>query len=220
MPEHYHQMVFCDFDGTITVNETLRAVLEHFIPDKARQVLAQLDAGTMTLRQGVIELIESLPSALEDDIIAFTASQPIRAGFGELLDFLHRGGIPFVVVSSGLGFYIERMLAPWRDRIHAVHALEVDTCGPHMRLHLDHNHPREAMPKEWVLRRYAADERIAIGDSLSDFEMVKAADRVFARDRLLERLRDTGAAVIPYNDFFDVIQALQGARGHGIGTNP
>ncbi|HEM45948.1 MAG TPA: hypothetical protein ENO23_02780 [Alphaproteobacteria bacterium] len=147
----------------------------------------------------------------------FTAREPLRPGFGEFLDWLEHCAIPFVVVSSGFRFYIEARLAPWRERIHAIHALELEQEGGYMRLRLDHDHSREAMPKEWILRGYDCDERIAIGDSLSDFEMVRAADRVFARDRLLQHLQARHMPVSPYDDFFDVMQILAGEWEQRVG---
>ncbi len=202
-------MVFTDFDGTITVNETFRKVLHAFVPERAQEIMPQLDAGTMTLREGVTALVAAIPSDQRRAIIEFTAAEPLRPGFGELTGFLAERRIPLVVVSSGLGFYIEARLAPWRHRIQAVHALDVDCSGPLMALRLAHDHPREAMPKAWILRSYETDTRIAIGDALSDFEMVEAADRVFARDRLLQYLRENHRAVTPFEDFFDIIRTLQ-----------
>ena len=202
------RMVFCDFDGTITVEETLRQVLLTFVPEVARRVLTELDAGTRTLRDGVQELVAALPSRCRQEIIDLTAHAPLRPGFGELLDWLASQNVPFVVVSSGFRFYIEARLAAWRQQIHAIHALEPDCSGEYMQLRLDHGHPREAMPKEWVLRQYPCEQRIAIGDSLSDFEMVRAADRVFARDRLLSQLQRQHMTVSPFEDFFDVMQGL------------
>lgn len=213
----FEQMVFSDFDGTITVNETFRKVLYAFVPDTAAAVIPQLDAGTLTLRDGVARLVSAIPSAAREAIIEFTAAEPIRAGFDELTRYLVERNTPLVVVSSGLRFYIEARLAPWRSRIHAIHALEVDCSGPYMGLQLDHDHPREAMPKEWLLRRYDARTRIAIGDALSDFEMIKAADRVFARDRLLQHLHERRVAVTPFNDFFDIIRALQQPEERPVG---
>lgn len=211
------QIVFCDFDGTITVNETFRKVLQRFVPEIAATVVPQIDAGSITLRDGVSQLIAGLRCDQRQAIIDYVRPEPIRAGFGEFVDLLAGRGIPLVVVSSGLRFYIEQLLAPWRSGIHAIHALDVSCDGTHLQLRLDHDHPREAMPKEWVLRSYAAEYRIAIGDAVSDFEMVKAADRVLARDRLLQTLREQGRAVEPFEDFHDVIRALENEEEPSVG---
>lgn len=203
------QMVFCDFDGTISERETLRALLMHFVPQAAGPVIEQIDAREISLREALPRLVGAIPSRLRDDIIAYTAKEPLRAGFGELLEYLAARAIPFVVLSSGLDFYIKAMLAPYLKRIHAIHALEVDTSGEYMRLNLEHAHPREAMPKAWVMRDYGARRNVAIGDAMSDLEMAEAADIVFARDRLLAWMRERGNAVHAYHTFHDVRRQLQ-----------
>lgn len=203
-------LLFCDFDGTITVEESLRNILLEFIPDTARRLMHALDNREITIREGLIELIEAIPSDQQDNIIAFALKEPIRPGFEALLDYLAERDIPFIVLSSGLRFTIEQQLAPWKDRIHAIHALDVDRSGPQMSLILDNDHPREAMPKAWVMQRYQADWRIAIGDGLSDLEMITAADQVFARDVLLRHMTRAGLAASPFEDFYDVISILKG----------
>lgn len=217
MTTTFRQMVFCDFDGTITVHETFRKVLQRFVPETAAALVPQIDAGRVTLREGVSRLIAALRCDQRQAIIDYVSPEPIRAGFDEFVSLLAQRGIPLVVVSSGLRFYIEQLLAPWRANIHAIHALDVQCEGDNMRLRLDHDHPREAMPKEWILRGYETEARIAVGDAVSDFEMVRAADQVFARDRLLEYLREQQRPVEAFEDFHDIIDALNHTEAHRVG---
>ncbi len=204
----HHAVVFCDFDGTITLNETLRASFLHFLPELAAPTLAALDAKQITLRDALVELVAALPVGCEAEMIAFMRDEPLRPGLLELLEYLAQEQIPFVVLSSGFSFYIEAMLTPFRHLIFAVHALDPVSVGSHMRLELNHDHPREAMPKAWVMREYSADSRIVIGDSMSDFEMAAEADVVFARDRLLTEMRTRQIAATPYETFYDVRTSL------------
>jgi 2-hydroxy-3-keto-5-methylthiopentenyl-1-phosphate phosphatase len=203
--------VFSDFDGTITLNETLAKTFLHFVPDLAPEILRGVSHRRVTLRQALQRLVSAIPSRVAPEILALTGDEPLRPGFGELLEFLAACGTPFVVVSSGLRFYIEAKLAPWRDRIHAVHALDVDLSGEYMRPLIEHDHPSEAVPKRRIMEQYPARRRIAIGDSYSDFEMAAAADVVFARDRLLKELKGS-SRVLAFEDFFDVRAALQRRR--------
>lgn len=208
-------IVFCDFDGTITVNETLSTILLRFAPEAARSALRGVSQRRMTLREALTLSVQALPSNLKGEILEYIAAEPLRAGFGEFLDFLARRKIPFVVLSSGLRFYIEAKLAPWKQHIHAIHALDTDMAGPLMQLLLPHCHPTEAMPKRWVMEGYAATRRIIVGDSYSDFEMAAAADLVFARDRLLREMQDTKRPVIPFDDFFDIRRAMERMEEEG-----
>ena len=45
-------MVFCDFDGTITAQETFVAMLNHVTPEHARLILPQLYRQEMSLEMG------------------------------------------------------------------------------------------------------------------------------------------------------------------------
>jgi 2-hydroxy-3-keto-5-methylthiopentenyl-1-phosphate phosphatase len=107
-------------------------------------------------------------------------------------------------VSSGLRFYIEKILAPWRQSISALYALDVDVSGEHMCLRLTHDHPTDAMPKERVMAQFPAAIQVAIGDAGSDVLMAKAANIVFARSTLLREMQNIGKPCYGYEDFFDI----------------
>jgi 2-hydroxy-3-keto-5-methylthiopentenyl-1-phosphate phosphatase len=209
-------MVFCDFDGTITVRETLARVFLHFAPQLAEPVLRDVSLQRTTLRVALTRLVGALPSRMRAEIVEFTAAEPLRPWFTELLDFLAARRMAFVVVSSGLRFYIEAKLAPWRGRIHAIHALDVDLGDECMRALIEHYHPSEAVPKRRIMEGYPAARRIVIGDSVSDFEMAAAADLVFARDRLLQEMPERS---VPFRDFFDIMAALEGEGASALGND-
>lgn len=201
-------MVFCDFDGTITVNETLRAMFVELLPTQAPSILSQLDQGEITLRQALIDLTNLLPVDSPQRMCKIIAAEPLRPGFSEFVTFLREHKIPLVVLSSGLDFYILSKLQPWLPQIHHVHALRTKTDGEHLQLILDHDDPVEAMPKAEVMHHYHAHFNIAIGDSMSDFQIAQQADLVFARDKLLHQMQGQ-TKVCPFDDFFDIRQKLQ-----------
>lgn len=201
-----HPIVFCDFDGTITQQDTLQALCERFLPERADALLAGMATGRLTLRAGLSELIGSLRSSDADEIVRFVCRQPLRAGFETFLQHMRDRRIPVVVLSSGMRFCIEARLAPWRTLIHAIHALDVDLGGTHMRARLDAADTPEALPKAEIMRDYPGHPKIAIGDSFSDQRMALHADHVFARDRLLTYLRRRRTAALPYRDFHDIIR--------------
>ena len=58
------RIVFCDFDGTITSRESLELVFKTFAPGKWEIAKEKLMAGLMSVRQGVREIMETIPSAL------------------------------------------------------------------------------------------------------------------------------------------------------------
>ena len=163
------RIVFCDFDGTITVEETFVAMLKRFTPAKR-----------VTLRQGVRKMLESIPSSCYPEIVEFTRSQPIRAGFLDFLDFLDAEEIPLVVISGGLQGMVESVLEPFADRISAIHAIDVDTASSYLRVNSRYESGTEMVAKAKIMTSYGADETIAIGDSITDWNIALAASLVFA----------------------------------------
>ncbi|MBW4443523.1 MAG: HAD-IB family phosphatase [Plectolyngbya sp. WJT66-NPBG17] len=197
-------MVFCDFDGTITQSETFVAMLKYFTPVLAERLLPEIYAKRLTLRNGVRQLIQSIPSVRYSEMIELTRSQPIRPGLLELLDFLEAENIPFVVISGGLQGMVESVLNPFRNRIQAIHAMQVDTRGQFLQVHSAYESGTEIVAKAQIMANYNADQSITIGDSITDLNLALASSIVFARSPLTRYLQERNKPFIPWNDFFEV----------------
>lgn len=198
------RVVFCDFDGTITVEETFVAVLKKFAPELSTKLLPEMYARRVTLREGVRQILESIPSSRYNEILEFTQLQQIRPGFVELLDFLEFQGVPLVVVSGGLRGMVETVLDSLVQRVHAIHAVDIDTNSSHLKVCSQYEGATELIAKVQVMSQYPAYQKIAIGDSLTDLNMALEASVVFARDRLAEYLDEQKKPYIRWNNFSQV----------------
>lgn len=203
------RIVFCDFDGTITAEETFVAVLKRFAPELAAQLIPQMYSRQLTLRQGVRQILESIPSSSYAEIIEFTKPQKIRPGFQELLDWLESKKVPIVVISGGLRGMVEVVLGNLLPRIQAIYAIDVDTSGSHLRVVSEYEGGTELVNKVQVMAQYPDVEKIAIGDSITDLNMALETPIVFARDRLAQYLDEQQKPYIPWNDFFEVRDYLK-----------
>jgi 2-hydroxy-3-keto-5-methylthiopentenyl-1-phosphate phosphatase len=203
------RVVFCDFDGTITAQETFVAVLKEFAPELAAELIPQMYALKVTLREGVRKILESIPSSRLPEIIEFSRTQLMREGLPELLDFLDSQDVPFVVVSGGLREMVEVVMGELGQRVRGIHAIALDTSGSHFRVLSPYEGDTELVDKVKVMEMYPADGKIAIGDSVTDLNMAISASVVFARDRLVKYLEERHKSYIVWNDFFDVRDALK-----------
>jgi 2-hydroxy-3-keto-5-methylthiopentenyl-1-phosphate phosphatase len=203
------RVVFCDFDGTITAQETFVAVLKEFAPELAAELIPQMYALKVTLREGVRKILESIPSSRLPEIIEFSRTQLMREGLPELLDFLDSQDVPFVVVSGGLREMVEVVMGELGQRVRGIHAIALDTSGSHFRVLSPYEGDTELVDKVKVMEMYPADGKIAIGDSVTDLNMAISASVVFARDRLVQYLEERHKSYIVWNDFFDVRDALK-----------
>ncbi|MEH2089968.1 HAD-IB family phosphatase [Nostoc sp.] len=198
------RIVFCDFDGTITVDETFVAVLKKFAPVLSAKLLPEMYAKRLTLREGVKEILQSIPSASYPEILEFTKPQLIRPGFIELLDFLEFQGVSLIVISGGLRGMVEVVLDKIVHRIERIYAVDVDISSAYLKVNSEYEGDTELIAKVQVMDRYPADEKIAIGDSITDLNMGLQASVVFARSPLAEYLDEHQKPYIPWNDFFQI----------------
>jgi 2-hydroxy-3-keto-5-methylthiopentenyl-1-phosphate phosphatase len=153
-------------------------------------------------------MLESIPSASYSEIIEFTRSQPIRAGFVEFLDFLKTERIPIVIVSGGLQGMVESVLAPYLDRIEAIHAIDLDTSGDYLQVKSRYEGGTEMVAKAEIMAQYGAEESIAIGDSITDWNMAMAASIVFARPPLTDYLDEQQKSYLAWDNFIDIRDAI------------
>ena len=90
----------------------------------------------------------------------------------------------------------------------AVHAVDVDTTGPFLRVLRTVEGDTELMAKAKVMGMYGCDESVAIGAGSTDHKMADVATIVFARDGLLKYLQMKERPFIQWNDFLDVRRVL------------
>ena len=217
MKQPRERVIFCDFDGTITENDNIIAIIRHFNPPGWEQIASDVIEERKSIRKGVGELFRLLPASRKDEIIAFAVSQAvIRDGFAELLRFCRYEGIEFYVTSGGIDFFVYPILAKFdipRDHIFCNGS---DFSGE--RVEITWPHPCEppctndcGMCKTTIMRRFPPErfERIVIGDGVTDFEAAKLADVVFSRKQLTEKCKALGVACTPFETFYDVIDALE-----------
>ncbi|MBE9029928.1 HAD-IB family phosphatase [filamentous cyanobacterium LEGE 11480] len=203
------RIVFCDFDGTISAEETFVALLRKFTPSLAEQLMPEMYARRLTLREGVRQLLESIPSTQYPELIAFSKAKAVmRPGLPELLDFLDRQSVPFVVISGGVQVMVETILGDLVKRMAGVHAVQLETSGERLKAVSPFEDGTELVSKVKIIAEYDCDEAIAIGDSITDLNMALNVPVVFARDRLAIYLQESETPYFAWEDFHDVRKSL------------
>ncbi len=202
------RIVFCDFDGTITAQETFIAVLKRFAPELSAELMPRMYALEITLREGVRHILESIPSVAYPEIIQWVAAQPQRSGLPDFLQFLQRQQVPFVVITGGLQAMVEAALAPVASQVEAIYGLQVNTAAKYFQIASPAEGETELVSKVDLMNRHPAQETIIIGDSVTDLNMALAGDLVFARDRLAQYLDERNVTYQSWTDFHDIQRAL------------
>ena len=206
----YETIAFVDFDGTITMEDTLEGAIRLFAsPEEFHSVKGKLVRGEMTLSQVVRYAFDGAPSSRLERMLDYVKGVALRPGFPEFLDEMDKRKIPVVVISGGVRQFVELRLAPWRGRLLGVHAVDLDTSGPGMKLVSPYDDGNELLKKTDVMALYDYRHAIGIGDSFTDMKMSLAVDTIFARDVLAAYLQKMGRQFLLYDTFFDVIEAVR-----------
>lgn len=206
----YDNILFIDFDGTITTEETLEGTLKRFMPKFWYYWKGiQFKLGFVTLATMVHYGFEKIKSSKFEDIMAYVRSVPVRDGFRELLETCQELDIPVVIISGGLRPCIREKLAPYEDLLLDINDMELDCSGKTMKVYSDYEEGEHIMSKPRVMEKYAYKHCMCIGDSYTDFYMAKESDLAFARDRLAKYLDKDGIPYVPYDTFFEVAQAIR-----------
>lgn len=212
----YDTIVFADFDGTITMEDTLVGAIRLFAGEEEFQVYNQkLAKGEMTLSQVVRYAFDGAPSDRLPRMLEYVRSVPLRPGFEDFLDEMDRRGVPVVVISGGMRQFVEQTLAPFRDRLLGLHAVDLDVSGPQMRLISAYDDGNELLKKTDVMALYEYRHAVGIGDSFTDRNMSRAVDTIFARDILAQYLEKLGEPYLPYETFYDVIRQFPEPQAKG-----
>ncbi|NJM48214.1 MAG: HAD-IB family phosphatase [Alkalinema sp. RU_4_3] len=204
-----HCVVFCDFDGTITEEETFVAMLKQFTPALSAKLMPEMYARKLTLREGVRQLLESIPSKCYEDFIPYAEPKKMRSGFPEFLAFLADRNVPFVLVSGGVRIVVETVIGDLAPQMAGIYAVDLDTSGEMLKPITPYEDGNELVAKVKVMGEYPCEQAIAIGDSITDLNMALHAPLVFARDRLALYLDESEKTYVPWHDFHDIRTYLE-----------
>ncbi|MBP1156241.1 MULTISPECIES: 2-hydroxy-3-keto-5-methylthiopentenyl-1-phosphate phosphatase [unclassified Paenibacillus] len=211
------RIIFCDFDGTITVNDNIVAIMKHFQPPGWDTLVDQIINKEITIREGVGRMFALLPTSMQQEVIDYAIGNvTIRDGFRELLEYCKCEDVHFLVTSGGIDFFVYPVLSKFPIPKEYIYCNGSNFSGSHIQIEWPHSCDKHCandcgMCKTTIIRQYPAEsyERILIGDSVTDFEGAKLADIVFARSHLVKLCEDLNLNYYPFENFFDVIKQLE-----------
>lgn len=195
--------LFVDWDGTVTVEDSLVQVI-HAFGDPS--ILAELEPRVgvdLTLHEEIAAEFAAVDAPLADVVDWVLANVEVRTGLAELA--AHRP----VIVSAGFHELIEPVLR--REGIELeVLANRVEPSPDGWRVHFRDEAACSRCGEPCKRAGVAGPPYAYVGDGYSDRCAALAADRVFARDSLARHLDELGVAYEPFEDLLEVATLLRG----------
>ncbi|QPC46137.1 MtnX-like HAD-IB family phosphatase [Mangrovibacillus cuniculi] len=209
--------IFSDFDGTITLKDTIALIMERFAPPEWNELKDAVLSQQMPIEEGVGRMFAFLPSDSLEEIKNYAIEKSvIREGFGTFLTYCQEENIPFHVVSGGMGFFIEPILAPYLNMIDSISCNSITEKKE--RLHVLWPYPCEeeciggcgcCKPAVIKQKKDAEAFTVLIGDSVTDIKAAHKVDLVFARGSLGKYCEEHKIPYLPYETFLDCLHHLK-----------
>ncbi|MBM7622250.1 2-hydroxy-3-keto-5-methylthiopentenyl-1-phosphate phosphatase [Bacillus tianshenii] len=209
-------MIFCDFDGTVTDSDNIIAIMKKYAPSEWNELKDRVLSQEISIREGVGKMFSLLPSSQKEEISTYILENAvIRKGFREFVEYTDNQQIPLYIVSGGIDFFVKPMLRGIVPDAR-IYCNESDFSEESIKINWPHSCDEECQNecgccKPSVIRKLADKEtyKIVIGDSITDLQAAKMADKVIARDFLVEKCEQESITYEAFEDFFDVIRILK-----------
>ncbi len=207
--------VFCDFDGTISVQDATDFILAHFADPEWQDIEEQWKQsaiGSAECMQRQVALIRATQHQLDAalDAIEIDPSFAVFAGFCRLRR------IALTVISDGVDYFIHRILARYSLPSLPVIANRLAITGRNGQTSYRLTSPFSEVTcasAAGVCKCRCVDAgtgtRVYVGDGRSDFCVANKPELVFAKGNLAEFCEQRSIAFIRYRQFDDVAQALK-----------
>jgi len=209
-----HPAVLVDFDDTAAEQNVAELLLNRFGDPTWQDVRNRFRAGELTLKEYQEITFRNITAdrATMQGYVKQNAN--LRPYFKELRDYCEARGIPMVIVSQGLDFYIQALLE--KEGFDDLPVYAVVTRSSPQGLHYEYHYSRPGQERQGnskglIVDRYRADGHFVFyaGDGMSDFEAAGQANLLFAHRTLAEECRRKEIPFRPFRDFQDVLSALQ-----------
>ncbi len=206
-------IIQCDFDGTIIRNNLSILLREQYAGSDWQKIDSDYLHGHLTVEQSN-KLQFALVKEPKERLQAFIRQHvDLRPGFVEFVRFCQESAIHFAIVSSGLDFYIEPVLAET-----GMSGLEL-ICGrtsfSHDGIDVVYYDPEGNIINQGFKKKYLTwlkkrgEKIIYLGDGLSDLEAARQADYVFATGHLLDLLDTHSIKGSAFSDFYDLLYQVR-----------
>jgi 2-hydroxy-3-keto-5-methylthiopentenyl-1-phosphate phosphatase len=206
-------LVQCDFDGTVTEEDTSFFLLDAFAQGDWRRLLREYKEHKISVGEFNTKAFAMVKADKPALLEALKGEVKVRAGFHELVNYCLKKGLRLVIVSNGLDFYIKAVLKNLgldNIEVHAAQAsfypegMKVQYVGPDGK-RLDDG-VKETYTQAFLKLGYRV---IYVGNGDSDVAPAKYAHHVFATGELLAYCRENNLNYKPFENFIDVVRDLE-----------
>ena len=210
--------VFCDFDGTLTIEDVGNRLFGRFAGEAAESIVREYHAGRMNARECLRLECAALRVIRPEAIREFALQFPLDPFAGELVRFCSSKGIALTILSDGLDLYVDPILAKanlgdlprFVNHGSFVETKEGTTLVPSFPYRDEHCDLCGNCKRNHIVTRSADDDLVVyVGDGISDRCPVRYADVVFAKHNLIQYCQEQNISYFEFRHLGDVRDRLE-----------
>ncbi len=211
--------IFVDFDGTITLKDVGDTLFLHFGGAEVQAAIDAYHAGRISARECFLRKASASGVVTVADLNHVLDEQRLDPWFKDFVQYCREHGIELTILSDGLDYYIDRILA--RNGIHGVPRVSnLLTLAPVKdgTAQLALEFPAEnsecdrcACCKRNIMLSRSGEEDfvVYVGEGYSDRCPAAYADLVFAKETLQTHCQRENISYLPYTTFADVRRGIE-----------
>lgn len=207
-------VIACDFDGTVTRQDTLVEILNRYGAAEWRQVQERVVSGEISIREGLQSEMESVRASPEELQELLAGRIELDPTFPAFLGRMRSQGVPVVLLSGGFDLCVEAVMTRaglWpvpvlANRLRRADgrwqvdfpfpSLSCETCG----------HCKGDAIRRWAAQGYTT---VFAGNGITDRCAAQAASLTFAKEELQRWCREQGIPAVSYQSFDDIHRELE-----------
>ncbi len=204
--------IFCDFDGTISIEDTTDILLSRFASPEWKLFEEEWKSGAIGSAECMRKQI-ALISASKQQLDEALDSLPIDPSFPAFVRYCESLGAPITVISDGVDYFIRRILGRYQLGYLPIIANQLRITGERSyALSCPHTNPACASAAgvcKCSQLKKRPEMRVFVGDGRSDFCAAETADILFAKSTLATFCEQRDIPYLPYQSFADVQHTLK-----------
>lgn len=206
-------VVFTDFDGTITNQDSIKLLLRNFGNEKWTDGQEQIDLGKINEFKGLELLLNCLNIDFREVLKFIRQVVKVDNSFFLFSELLKSIDVPLYIVSSGSRQIIAEMIPRVEKLVSGVYSYDIEYIGGeyYVKNSTGIKIGSHVNFKEAIVDKYKSDDFnvIYIGDGLSDFAAGTRADVLFARGALAEKCTAAKVSYRSFRSFNDINSSFQ-----------
>jgi len=202
-------LIACDFDGTVTRQDTLVEILNRFGSAGWHDVQKRVVSGEISIREGLQAEMGSVRASPEELKSILADQVEVDPGFPGFLRKMRHQGIPLVCLSGGFDLCIETVLA--KAGLWPLPYLANRLVRGNGSWHVEFPYPSSHCQacghckgdpiRVWNRQGYST---IFVGNGVTDRCAARNAKLTFAKDELHSWCQANGIPSVPYQTFEEI----------------